>query len=93
MNDGQPVWHASVSAQRKGRFLDDPARLERIAVTALAGVGGDREWWIHRANEATGTGWVGHLRVDVTHDEAALISPGLATDDAGETGPERERTR
>jgi len=80
-----------VSAQRKGRFLNDPARIERVAIAALAGVGGDREWWVYRSNEATGVGWVGHLRVAVTPDESMLIPPGLVTTDAGETGPERER--
>jgi hypothetical protein len=87
-----PVWHASVSAQRKGRFLNDPPRLERAAVAALRGVGGEHEWWIHRANEATGNGWVGHLRVPVTEAEFALIPPGLVVTDAGETGPQRDRT-
>jgi hypothetical protein len=87
------VWHASVSAQRKGRFLDEPARLERFAVGALEGVGGDHEWWIYRANEATGHGWVGHLRVPITADEATLVPAGLVEMDAGESGPLRSRTR
>lgn len=82
-----------MSAQRKRRFVDDPARLERVAIAALAGVGGEREWWIYRANEVTSNGWVGHLRVSVTVDEAKLIPPGLVTSDAGEAGPERKRTR
>jgi hypothetical protein len=87
------VWHASVSVQRKGRFLDDAPRAERYAVRALAGVGGDREWWIWRSNEATGAGWVGHLRVPITPAEAAMVPEGIVEMDAGETGPERERSR
>jgi hypothetical protein len=87
-----PVWHVSVSLQRKGRFANDEARLQRLSVAALDGVGGDHEWWVLRENEATGLGWVGHLRVPVTLEEAGLIPPGLVTTDAGETGPLRPRT-
>lgn len=54
----------------------------------LRGVGGDREWWWW--NHAA---LIGHLRVGVTPAEHAAMPPGLAVDDAGETGPERERTR
>lgn len=54
----------------------------------LAGVGGDREWWIFR--DAAG---VGHLRVPLTVEEAAQLPPGCAVADAGDTGPERPRTR
>lgn len=81
-----PVWHASVSLQSGGTFLNSPGRLERIATRALADVGGDREWWIwsRRAH-------VGHLRVGVTPAEFALIPPALATADAGDSGPERRR--
>jgi hypothetical protein len=80
------VWHASVSLQtRKGR-IDDESYVERAAIDALAGVGGDHEWWC----------WVrlvGHLRVPVTAEENALIPPGCVTTDAGETGPQRPRSR
>jgi len=86
------VWHASISAQRKGRFLDDHARLERLAVAALRGVGGDSEWWI-AGLMLNGPAIVGHLRVPVTADEYLLVPPGLVTTDAGETGPPRPRTR
>jgi hypothetical protein len=86
-----PVWHASISAQRKGRFIHDEARLERAAVAALRGVGGDYEWWVH-ALMLNGPAIVGHLRVPVTPAEFALIPPGLVTTDAGETGPMRPRT-
>lgn len=85
------MWHASVSAQRKGRFLDDEARLERLAVAALRGVGGPTEWWVY-ALMLNGPSIVGHLRVPVTPDEYAQVPPGLVTTDAGETGPQRERT-
>jgi hypothetical protein len=87
-----PVWHVSVSAQRRGRFLDDPARLERLAVAALRDVGGEREWWIHSLM-LNAPAVVGHLRVPVTAEEYALVPPDIVTTDAGETGPERERTR
>ncbi|MGI5286615.1 hypothetical protein ACQEVF_25205 [Nonomuraea polychroma] len=53
----------------------------------LAGVGGEREWWIYSP------GRVGHLRVPVTAPEYELIPPGCAVADAGESGPERPRTR
>jgi hypothetical protein len=86
-----PVWHASVSAQRRGRFLSDEARLERLAVAALRGVGGGHEWWVY-ALMLNGAAVVGHLRVPVTADEYALIPPALVTADAGETGPRRPRT-
>lgn len=85
------MWHASVSLQRKGRFVTDPARAERLAVAALRGVGGPREWWVHGLR-LTGAAVVGHLRVPVTPEEYELVPPGLVTSDAGETGPERART-
>lgn len=89
LNEGLPVWHASVSLQqRKGsRWVDDPAAAERYALDALEGVGGTREWWYW--NPAA---HVGHLRVNVTADEAAALLPnGCAVHDAGESGPERVR--
>lgn len=64
-----------------------PRRCEQIAVEALRGVGGPSEWWIYSGAR------VGHLRVPVTTDEFALIPPGMAIDDAGETGPSRSRTQ
>lgn len=80
------MWHASVSIQcGPGRMLNQPARVERLAVKALAGVGGDTEWW-------TCPRGIGHLRVPVTAAEAQLIPPGCVTTDAGETGPQRPRT-
>jgi hypothetical protein len=85
------VWHVSISAQRRGRFLDDPARLERLAVAALRGVGGECEWWIHSLM-LNGPAAVGHLRVPVTAAEVVLVPPGLVSVDAGETGPQRART-
>lgn len=92
LNDGAPVWHASISLQhRKLGYLDAPAEAERYAVAALAGVGGDREWWFWNVAAYRG-GAVGHLRVGVTPEEAAAIPPGLAVHDAGETGLERART-
>lgn len=60
--------------------------MERRAIDLLAGVGGDCEWWIYS------TARVGHLRVPVTAEEHAWMPPGKALDDAGETGPQRERS-
>lgn len=77
-----------MSLQDRGGFLRSPGRLERLAVLLLAGVGGEREWWYWNPRAA-----VGHLRVGVTAAEVALIPPGLASTDAGESGPERRRTR
>lgn len=83
-----PVWHVSASLQQPGRLLSLPAPLEVAAVRLLAGVGGDREWWLWNP-----TARVAHLRVDVTPEEFAMIPPGCALQDAGDTGPERPRTR
>lgn len=82
------MWHASVSAQdeRRGPVAVESI-VEKQAVKALAGVGGEREWWWYSP------GRVGHLRVPVTDDEYARMPPGEALDDAGETGPQRPRTR
>ncbi|MGP3917657.1 hypothetical protein [Nonomuraea sp. 10N515B] len=63
------------------------ALAEREAIRLLAGVGGDREWWIYSR------GRVGHLRIPVTAEEYELIPPGCVVADAGESGPERPRTR
>lgn len=82
------MWHASVSLQSASTFLRSPARLERAAVRLLRGVGGDREWWYWNPRAA-----VGHLRIAVTAAEYSLIPPGCALSDAGESGPERRRTR
>jgi hypothetical protein len=86
LNEGLPVWHLSVSAQdpRRGP-LDLPSICEPHAIRALAGVGGDREWWIWSPAR------IGHLRVAVTPEEHAAMPAGVALDDAGESGPERAR--
>ena len=55
-------------------------------MNALRGVGGDREWWLWN-------GRFGHLRVAVTPAENAALPRGVAAHDAGESGPERPRTR
>jgi hypothetical protein len=62
--------------------------VEKHAIKALRGVGGESEWW-HWNPHAR----VGHLRVPVTRAEYAQMPPGQAFDDAGETGPQRTRTR
>lgn len=83
------MWHLSVSLRSGGKTVTLPGLAERAAVRELAGVGDDgREWWWW--NPESG---VGHLRVPVTAVEAALMPPGEAVDDAGETGPMRPRTR
>ena len=65
-----------------------PAICEREAVKLLRGAGGEREWWWW--NPAT---LIGPLRVGVTLAENEQLPDGIAVDDAGETGPERNRTR
>lgn len=93
LNEGLPVWHASVSLQhRKYGWVNAPADAERYALEACRGVGGDREWWFYNTLTDHG-GPVGHLRVSVTLEEAAMIPPGLAIHDAGESGLERKRVR
>lgn len=95
LNEGLPVWHASVSLQaKKGRgrgWLHDPAAAERYAVEACRGVGNDREWWYHNT-QAEGGGAVGHLRVGVSEAEQLQLPCGVPVHDAGESGPERKRT-
>jgi hypothetical protein len=88
LNDGLPVWHVSASLQRPGRFLDLLRPLGTAAVRLLANVGGDREWMLWKP-----AAHVLHYRVNVTPEEYALIPPGCALMDAGETGPERPRRR
>lgn len=88
LNEGMPVWHASVSLQTKkgGRMMDADAA-ERYALEACRGVGNDREWWYW--NPAAG---VGHLRVGISPAEEAQLPCGVPVHDAGESGPERPRT-
>lgn len=89
LNDGLPVWHVSLSLWTPTQQpIRAPGRLERIAVSMLAPVGGDTEWWLWNPRAA-----VGHLRVAVTAAEYEQIPPGCALDDAGESGPPRRRTR
>lgn len=89
------MWHVSVSAW-SGAQGERPSRapqlVEREAVKLLSGVGGDVEWWIHNDAAAGGLA-VGHLRVPLTAAEVAVMPPGCALHDAGESGPERPRTR
>ena len=89
LNDGAPVWHASVSLQEyRAGALRTPGRVERAAVSALAGVGGDSEWWFWNARAR-----VGHLRVPVTAGELLLLPFGVPENDAGHAGVHRPRTR
>ncbi len=82
-----PVWHASLSLWTPaGTRLRAPGRLERACIGLLAGVGGDREWWIWRPSVA-----VAHLRVALTAAEFGRVPPGCAVADAGDSGPERRR--
>jgi hypothetical protein len=83
------VWHVSVSAwSRREVKSSQPVICEREAVKLLRGVGGDREWWWFNPETL-----IGHLRVSVTGAEHEAMPEGAAVDDAGETGPERPRTR
>ena len=83
-----PVWHLSVSVWSGGKQVSVPDLAEKEAVRWLRGVGGDREWWIW--NEGA---LIGHLRVGVTEAEFEAMPCGVAEHDAGDTGPERPRTR
>lgn len=89
LNAGLPVWHVSVSAwSKRSEMVTVPDLLEKAAIWLPGGVGGDREWWIWND-----TAKVGHLRVGVTDDEHAAMPIGCAIHDAGDSGPERHRTR
>lgn len=89
LNDGMPVWHASISiVSPRGERLRSPGAAERVAVALLADVGGGREWWIWNPRAR-----VGHLRVALTTAEYAAMPPGCAAFDAGPSGPQRPRTR
>jgi hypothetical protein len=83
-----PVWHLSVSVwSRRSEQVSVPDVAEKEAIKCLRGVGGDREWWCWNEDAK-----IGHLRVAVTPEENALLPPGMAEHDAGDTGPERART-
>lgn len=91
LNDGMPVWHASLTLwSPTGDRLRSPGVLERSAVALLAGVGGDREWWLWNPRAR-----VAHLRVALTQDEADRLPANACpiAFDAGEAGPERRRNR
>ncbi len=90
MNEGRPVWHASVSVWTADgkRKRDEPKAAEREAIRLLAEVGGEVEWWLW--NPAAK---VGHLRVAVTAEEFEQVPPGCVIADAGESGPQRQRVR
>lgn len=77
----------SVRDPRTSALTSNAGLAEREAVRLLVGVGGDLEWWIYS------TGKVGHLRVPLTAEEYQQIPPGCALADAGDTGPQRPRTR
>ena len=87
------MWHVSVSVwvADGSRKRNSPEIAEREAVRLLRGVGGDREWWIWNLNEVTP--YIGHLRVALTAEEYAQVPPARVVADAGESGPERPRTR
>ncbi|MGH3634218.1 MAG: hypothetical protein ACREN2_13490 [Candidatus Dormibacteria bacterium] len=88
LNDGAPVWHASISIRTPDlRLVRSAGVAERHAVRLLAGVGNDREWWYWNPAVA-----VGHLRVGLTPAEVAMLPELPAEHDAGPSGPERRRT-
>lgn len=70
------------------RKRGEPKAAEREAVRLLAEVGGDVEWWIWSPQAC-----VGHLRVALTVAEFEQVPPGCVVADAGESGPQRPRTR
>lgn len=84
-----PVWHVSASLwTHRSEQLRSPGVIERAAVALLAGVGGEREWWLWNPRTR-----IGHLRVALTTAENELLPPFCgAVSDAGESGPERPRT-
>lgn len=89
LNNGMPVWHASVSINTPtGHRVRSAGVAERAATKALAEVGGDREWWWWNTDRS-----IGHLRVGLTDVEFARCPAGQATVDAGPSGPERARRR
>jgi hypothetical protein len=84
-----PVWHVSLSLRTPtGELLSSPSQLERAGVGLLAGVGADLEWWHYNPRTR-----VGHLRVAVTTEENERIPVAPVMADAGESGPERKRSR
>lgn len=86
-----PVWHVSVSVwPPDGRgHRNEPLLAQREAVADLRGVGGTCEWWIWTPAR------VGHLRVPLTVEEFAMLTEPdrLAVADAGDSGPQRRRSR
>lgn len=89
LNNGAPVWHASISIWTpERRMVKSPGLAERQAIALLDGVGNSREWWYWNPAAA-----VGHLRVGLTLAEVAVLSDFPAEHDAGESGPERRRTK
>ena len=91
LNDGMPVWHASVSVWSPDRTQQRPApaQAETEAVRLLRGVGDpEREWWLWNPQAL-----VGHLRVPLTVQEYAAVPPGCVVGDAGDSGPLRRRKR
>jgi len=84
-----PVWHVSLSVWAPdGRAKrNEPGIACAEAVADLRGVGGPAEWWFWSPAR------IGHLRVPLTEEEFAMVPPGMAVDDAGETGPRRRRSR
>jgi hypothetical protein len=61
-----------------------------MAVRALAGVGGEVEWWTFGTGPMAAP--VGYLRVPVTEAEVVLVPPGVVVADAGYAGELRPRT-
>ena len=75
-----------MSVWARDKRIDRERDAERHAIDLLAGVGGDREWWIYSRT------LVGQLRVPVTDAEYASVPPGCVVADAGDVGPERSRS-
>lgn len=91
LNDGLPVWHASVSVwSPDGKQMRDLSAIaEREGIKLVDGVGNDSEWWIWPGS------LIGHLRVGVTvaeYESMDLSSCGPVVADAGPSGPLRTRS-
>lgn len=75
-----------MSVWERERRVSRERDAEKHAVELLHGVGGEREWWVYS------TAFVGQLRVAITPQEYEQVPPGCVIADAGDVGPERQRT-
>jgi hypothetical protein len=83
-----PFWHACVSIMRPGlrHRVHSASLVERCAISALADVGGDREWWRWDSRTA-----IGYLRIPLTSPEIGELAAWPHQHDAKPYGIERAR--